>query len=197
MSIMTTIGREFSGTKEFEKLWEEKYFRDHEDSFKALQILIAVGYWKYIKRRYEFNFRRFVNDLTGKNKSAVQFQWEDGNTIALKTEDFVNSYMWKSPDGKKNPYWRMVQNNYDSPICPKTPMQFLFNQGFFDTVNDGSRTHFDIGNNVDKYIKRSCDFLFETPYYKESVKRGSYYFPNIQYWYEEYKKSGADFERVH
>tara|TARA_R110002020_G_scaffold192263_1_gene392401 strand:+ start:57 stop:683 length:627 start_codon:yes stop_codon:yes gene_type:complete len=192
MTIMTWIGRGFSGTKEFDKIWDKKYFRNHEDSFKAIQLLVAVGYWKNMRHRYEFNFRKFVNDLTGKNKSAIQFEWDDGTIVKLEKDDFINSYMWKSPDGTRNPYWRMIQeeNRPDIPVCPKTPMQFLFNQGFFDTVNDGSQTHFDLGNNVDKYIKRSCDFLFETPYFQESVKRGSYYFPCIQYWHDEYKKKG-------
>ena len=71
MAAINSIGSKW-GIKEYKKLLEG------EDSIKKLTLYIAIAYYKYKKYHYFINFRRFANDLTGKNlRTGIQFQWDD------------------------------------------------------------------------------------------------------------------------
>ena len=179
MVAINSIGAKW-GIKEYEKLFTE-------DMVKKLTLYIAVTYYKYEKHHYSTNFRRFANDLTGKNlRTGIQFQWDDGTIIKFEEKDFINSCMFYTQKGKINPYWK--ENPYKLK-CPQTPMEFLFEQGFLDRTRS-SVSDFEIKHHfgMEKYMKRTLDFLLETPYYKESLRQGSLYFPVLTSMFKEHQR---------
>ena len=179
MTAINSIGSKW-GIKEYEKLFGE-------DMIKRLTLYIAIAYYKYKKHHYSINFRRFANDLTGKNlRTGIQFQWDDGTIIKFEDKDFVNSCMFYTQKGKINPYWK--ENPYKLK-CPQTPMEFLFEQGFLDRTMLSER-EFEIKHSfgMEKYMKRTLDILLETPYYKESLRQGSLYFPVLNSMFKEHQQ---------
>jgi hypothetical protein len=179
MVAINSIGAKWE-IKEYEKLFEG-------DMIKKLTLYIAIAYYKYEKHHYSTNFRRFANDLTGKNlRTGIQFQWDDGTIIKFEEKDFINSCMFYTQKGKINPYWK------EDPFklkCPQTPMEFLFEQGFLDRTRS-SESDFEIKHHfgMEKYMKRTLDFLLETPYYKESLRQGSLYFPVLTSMFKEHQR---------
>ena len=179
MVAINSIGAKWE-IKEYEKLFEG-------DMIKKLTLYIAIAYYKYEKHHYSTNFRRFANDLTGKNlRTGIQFQWDDGTIIKFEEKDFINSCMFYTQKGKINPYWK------EDPFklkCPQTPMEFLFEQGFLDRTRP-SESDFEIKHHfgMEKYMKRTLDFLLETPYYKESLRQGSLYFPVLTSMFKEHQR---------
>ena len=179
MTAINSIGSKW-GIKEYEKLFEG-------DMIKKLTLYIAIAYYNYKKYHSSTNFRRFANDLTGKNlKTGIQFQWDDGTIIKFEDKDFVNSCMFYTQKGKINPYWK--ENPYKLK-CPQTPMEFLFEQGFLDRTMLSER-EFEIKHSfgMEKYMKRTLDILLETPYYKESLRQGSLYFPVLTSMFKEHQR---------
>tara|TARA_R110000803_G_scaffold31210_1_gene69829 strand:+ start:18 stop:602 length:585 start_codon:yes stop_codon:yes gene_type:complete len=180
MTAINSIGSKW-GIKEYKKLL------DGEDMIKRLTLYIAIAYYKHVKYQCGTNFRRFANDLTGKNKrTGIQFQWDDGTIVKFEDKDFINSCMFYTQKSKINPYWK---ENPSKLKCPQTPMEFLFEQGFIDRTRTSEsafevKHHFAMG----KYMKRTLDFLLETPYYKESLKQGSFYFPVLTSIFKEQQK---------
>ena len=179
MTAINSIGSKW-GIKEYEKLFEG-------DMIKKLTLYIAIAYYNYKKYHSSTNFRRFANDLTGKNlRTGIQFQWDDGTIIKFEDKDFVNSCMFYTQKGKINPYWK--ENPYKLK-CPQTPMEFLFEQGFLDRTMLSER-EFEIKHSfgMEKYMKRTLDILLETPYYKESLRQGSLYFPVLTSMFKEHQR---------
>tara|TARA_Y100001951_G_scaffold87203_1_gene78091 strand:- start:44 stop:628 length:585 start_codon:yes stop_codon:yes gene_type:complete len=178
MTAINSIGSKWE-IKEYEKLFEG-------DMIKKLTLYIAIAYYNYKKYHSSTNFRRFANDLTGKNlRTGIQFQWDDGTIIKFEEKDFVNSCMFKTQSGERNPYWKEDPSKLK---CPQTPMEFMFKEGFIDTSRE-HYTYFAIKHDfgMEKYMKRTLDFLLETPYYKESLRQGSFYFPVLTSMFKEHQ----------
>ena len=179
MVAINSIGAKW-GIKEYEKLFEG-------DMIKKLTLYIAIAYYKYEKHHYSTNFRRFANDLTGKNlRTGIQFQWDDGTIIKFEEKDFINSCMFYTQKGKINPYWK------EDPFklkCPQTPMEFLFKQGFIDRTMFSGRD-FEIKHHfaMSKYMQRLSDYLFDRPYARRAFETGHHYFPVLRSMYKEEQK---------
>ncbi len=179
MAAINSIGAQW-GIKEYERLLEG------EDNIKKLTLYIAIAYYNCKKYHSSTNFRRFANDLTGKNpRTGIQFQWDDGTIIKFEDKDFVNNVMCKTPSGERNEYYTCYDPKRNS--VPNSPMQFMFKEGFIDTSRE-HYTYFTIKHHfgMSKYMKRTLDCLLETPYYKESLRQGSFYFPVLTSMFKEH-----------
>ena len=118
------------GIQQYNRVFDKRYVPGFMDPFKIITILAGICYYTYDKHKWDLSFRRFANNLTGKNKrTSIQFQWEDGTLLKLEPKDFINSCMFYDQNNKINPYW---QENPNKLKCPRTPMEFLFKQGFID-----------------------------------------------------------------
>jgi len=181
MAAINSIGSKW-GIKEYKKLLEG------EDSIKKLTLYIAIAYYKYKKHHYSINFRRFANDLTGKNlRTGIQFQWDDGTIIKFEEKDFINNVVHKTQNGKVNEYftWENAKRN----SVPNSPMQFMYEEGFIErTMQECGEFEIKHHFGMEKYMKRTLDFLLETPYYKESLRQGSFYFPVLTSMFKEHQR---------
>lgn len=181
MAAINSIGSKW-GIKEYKKLLEG------EDSIKKLTLYIAIAYYKYKKYHYFINFRRFANDLTGKNlRTGIQFQWDDGTIIKFEEKDFINNVVHKTQNGKVNEYftWEDAKRN----SVPNSPMQFMYEKGFIErTMQECGEFEIKHHFGMEKYMKRTLDFLLETPYYKESLRQGSFYFPVLTSMFKEHQR---------
>ena len=180
MVAINSIGTKW-GIKEYKKLFEG-------DMVKRLTLYIAIAYYKYEKHHYATNFRRFANDLTGKNlRTGIQFQWDDGTIIKFEEKDFINNVVYKTQNGKVNEYFTCEDAKRNS--VPKSPMQFMYEEGFIKrTMQECGEFEIKHYFGIEKYMKRTLDILLETPYYKESLRQGSLYFPVLNSMFKEHQQ---------
>jgi len=179
MTAINSIGSKW-GIKAYEKFFGE-------DMIKRLTLYIAIAYYKHKKYHYSINFRRFANDLTGKNlRTGIQFQWDDGTIIKFEEKDFINNVVYKTQNGKVNEYFTCEDAKRNS--VPNSPMQFMYEEGFIQrTMQECGEFEIKHHFGMAKYMKRTLDVLLETPYYKESLRQGSFYFPVITSMFKEHQ----------
>ena len=120
------------GIQQYNRVFDKRYAPGFMDPFKIITLLAAICYYRYDKHNYILNFRRFANNLTGKNKrTSIQFQWDDGTLLKLEPKDFINSCMFYDQNNKINPYWQESPNKLK---CPRTPMEFLFKHAWAASI---------------------------------------------------------------
>jgi len=180
MVAINSIGAKW-GIKEYKKLFEG-------DMVKRLTLYIAIAYYKYEKHHYSINFRRFANDLTGKNlKTSIQFQWDDGTIIKFEERDFINNIVYKTQNGNVNEYFTGEDAKRNS--VPNSPMQFMYKEGFIKrTMQECGEFEIKHYFGMEKYMKRTLDILLETSYYKKSLRQGSLYFPVLNSMFKEHQR---------
>ena len=180
MTAINSIGSKW-GIKEYEKLFGE-------DMIKRLTLYIAIAYHSHVRHHMATGFRRFANDLTGKNKrTALQFEWDDGTIIKFEDKDFINNVVHKNQDGRVNEYY--TGDDVKRNSVPNSPMQFMYDQGFIErTMHECGFFQIKHDFGMEKYMKRTLDILLETPYYKESLRQGSLYFPVLTAMFKEHQR---------
>ena len=105
----------------------------------------------------------------------------------IEEKDFINNVVYKTQNGKVNEYFTCEDAKRNS--VPKSPMQFMYEEGFIKrTMQECGEFEIKHYFGMEKYMKRTLDILLETPYYKESLRQVSLYFPVLNSMFKEHQQ---------